>query len=173
MLAAATTTAAAVALLTGPAAPPGHAPTTPAVDRAAREVAATTVALPPAAAQVPAPAAVPAGCPPRAAACVDRGSNQAWLQHRGRVTYGPVPVSLGGRGHRTPTGIFRVAWKAPHWVSTEYGIPMPWSVFFAAGGIAFHAGPLDRRSHGCVHLRRRAARTFFADLDVGDVVAVR
>ncbi|MDQ1695037.1 MAG: hypothetical protein QOJ03_390, partial [Frankiaceae bacterium] len=72
-----------------------------------------------------------------------------------------------------PRGSFHVAWEAQQWTSTEYGLPMPWSVFFATGGIAFHAGPLDVRSHGCVHLRPRAARRFFRYLHPGDKVVVR
>lgn len=88
------------------------------------------------------------------------------------MTFGPVRTGFARRGQRTPHGVFRVAWKAPHWVSTEYGIPMPWSVFFAAGGIAFHAGPLDQPSHGCVHLPPAAAHRFFEELAVGDRVDV-
>jgi hypothetical protein len=105
-------------------------------------------------------------------ACVDRNARIAWLTRRGEVLLGPVPVSLGGPGHRTPRGRFHVEWKAADWTSTEYGLPMPWSVFFAAGGIAFHAGPLDKASHGCVHLRRHDASRFFDRLHVDDVVIV-
>lgn len=96
----------------------------------------------------------------------------AWLQHDGEVTYGPVPVALGGPGHRTPKGTFRVAWKDAEHTSRTYGIDMPWSVFFAVGGIAFHEGPLDQASHGCVHLGTAAARRFFAELHPGDRVQV-
>jgi hypothetical protein len=111
-------------------------------------------------------------CRPTAAACVDLRRRLAWLQAGGRVSYGPVPTGTAMPGHRTPRGLFRVAWKAPQWVSTEYGIPMPWSVFFATGGIAFHAGPLGEPSHGCVHLAPAAARHFFDALAVGDRVDV-
>src|SRR4051812_34315529 len=68
-------------------------------------------------------------CPPTARACVDLRHHLAWLQVRGRVAYGPVRIGTGRAGQPTPRGHFRVAWKGPHWVSTEYGIPMPWSVF--------------------------------------------
>jgi hypothetical protein len=112
-------------------------------------------------------------CPPSARACVDIRHHLAWLQRDGAPTYGPVPIAVGGPGHRTPRGTFHVAWKARDWTSTEYGLPMPWSVFFAAGGIAFHGGSLRHPSHGCVHLRRRDARAFFERLDVGAVVVVR
>jgi lipoprotein-anchoring transpeptidase ErfK/SrfK len=75
-------------------------------------------------------------------------------------------------GHPTPTGSFHVAWKAEYTRSTIYDIPMPYSVFFATGGIAFHEGPLDEPSHGCVHLAHADAQAFFAALKVGDQVVV-
>jgi lipoprotein-anchoring transpeptidase ErfK/SrfK len=115
---------------------------------------------------------VPAGCARTAVACVSTRHRLAWLQDQGRLTYGPVRVSLGGAGHRTPTGSFRVAWKDEEHTSSSYGISMPFSVFFAHGGIAFHEGPLDERSHGCVHLGPVAARAFFAGLVRGDRVQV-
>lgn len=88
------------------------------------------------------------------------------------MTYGPVPVSLGTRRDPTPRGTFHVAWKDAVHTSSTYGIPMPHAVFFAAGGVAFHEGPLDERSHGCVHLSRTAAAAFFAGLGRGDRVEV-
>ncbi|MDT7666305.1 MAG: hypothetical protein QOD04_5861, partial [Pseudonocardiales bacterium] len=50
--------------------------------------------------------------------------------------------------------------------------PMPWSVFFAAGGIAFHTGSLRAQSSGCIHLSDATAKRFFGNLTVGDVVQV-
>jgi lipoprotein-anchoring transpeptidase ErfK/SrfK len=49
---------------------------------------------------------------------------------------------------------------------------MPWSVFFADGGIAFHTGSLRAESNGCVHLANSNAKRFFAFLRVGDRVQV-
>jgi hypothetical protein len=115
---------------------------------------------------------VPSGCPRAADACVSTKDRLAWLQDEGRVTYGPVRVSLGGPGHRTPKGSFRVAWKDEEHTSSSYGIEMPYSVFFAHGGIAFHEGSLDEPSHGCVHLDRAAAQRFFDALGHGDRVRV-
>jgi lipoprotein-anchoring transpeptidase ErfK/SrfK len=83
-----------------------------------------------------------------------------------------VRISTGMAGHPTPTGSFQVAWKAEYTRSTIYDIPMPYSVFFATGGIAFHEGPLDEPSHGCVHLSHVDAQAFFAALKVGDQVVV-
>jgi lipoprotein-anchoring transpeptidase ErfK/SrfK len=109
----------------------------------------------------------------QARACVDTAHRKAWLQHHGRITYGPVPISLGRRGHRTPQGHFRVAWKDEVHTSSIHGTPMPYAVFFATGGIAFHQGSLHAPSYGCVHLSRTAAKRFFRALDVGDRVVVR
>jgi lipoprotein-anchoring transpeptidase ErfK/SrfK len=50
--------------------------------------------------------------------------------------------------------------------------PMPWSVFFADGGIAFHAGNPARASAGCIHLPQADAQAWFEFLQVGDQVQV-
>ncbi|MCL2586112.1 MAG: L,D-transpeptidase family protein [Streptosporangiales bacterium] len=109
-------------------------------------------------------------CPPSAAACADLTAHAAWLQDGGKVTYGPVRMEPGepGTPSATPAGTFHVQWKAgPHFVSSEYGDPMPWATFFAPGGVAFHGGSLTRASHGCVHLTIASARYFQARLPVG------
>jgi lipoprotein-anchoring transpeptidase ErfK/SrfK len=97
---------------------------------------------------------------------------QAWLQYGGKLAYGPVRVGLGRPSHPTPHGRFRVAWKDAEHTSSTYGLDMPYSVFFAFGGVAFHQGPLDEPSHGCVHLAPAAAARFFTALQRGDRVHV-
>jgi lipoprotein-anchoring transpeptidase ErfK/SrfK len=73
----------------------------------------------------------------------------------------------------TPRGIFHVAWKAgAHYISTSYNVPIPYAVFFAAGGVAFHAGSLTESSHGCIHLTLAAARYYNEHLPVGAEVVV-
>ena len=112
-------------------------------------------------------------CPPAASACADLRDHLTWLQTRGRITYGPVPMEPGGPADPTPRGVFHVAWKAgPHYISTSFGIPIPYAVFFAPGGIAFHAGSLTTSSHGCVHLTLASARYFHDHLPDGAEVAV-
>ena len=111
-------------------------------------------------------------CSAMASACVDIAAKKAWLQDSSGVTFGPVPIETGQAGHETPTGTFHVSWKALYTVSTIYGIPMPHAVFFAAGGIAFHEGPLDVPSHGCVHLAAADAIAFFDALKPGNEVDV-
>ena len=112
-------------------------------------------------------------CPPAALACADLRDHLTWLQSRGHITYGPVRMEPGGPGDPTPRGVFHVAWKAgPHYVSTSFGIPIPYAVFFAPGGIAFHAGSLTTSSHGCVHLSLPSARYYHDHLPEGAEVAV-
>ena len=50
---------------------------------------------------------------------------------------------------------------------------MPWAVFFAPGGIAFHEGRKETPSAGCVRLSAADAEIFFHALQIGDRVEVR
>ena len=55
----------------------------------------------------------------------------------------------------------------------DRGLRMPYSVFFAEGGVAFHQGSRDTPSAGCVKLTETDARHYFGALEVGDQVQVR
>ncbi len=124
-----------------------------------------------AAAAVGSSAATPCGS--SAAACISLSSQRAWLMNGGQVSYGPTPITSGRPGHRTPPGMFRVLWKdKDHRSSLFNNAPMPYSVFFTNSGIAFHQGSLRVPSHGCIHLSRDAAVTFFNRLSTGQVVQV-
>jgi lipoprotein-anchoring transpeptidase ErfK/SrfK len=106
---------------------------------------------------------------------VDLSDRLTWLQSDGRITYGPVRMEPGppGTPHATPRGTFHVQWKAgPDYTSTEYGDPMPYAVFFAPGGVAFHGGSLIRLSHGCIHLSTDTARYYHDHLPIGAEVKV-
>jgi len=117
--------------------------------------------------------AAAAGVPCRVGvrACVRLSTNQAWLMRGGKVLTGPVRVSHGRPGFRTPPGTFRVSFLDQDHISTVYDQPMPYSVFFN-GDIAFHQGSVRSTSHGCIHLSAATARTFFGELRPGDVVQV-
>lgn len=110
-------------------------------------------------------------CSAAARACVDLSTQQAWLMRDGVVDYGPVAVRTGRPSAPTAPGTFHVTFKDLHHVSTIFHAAMPYSVFFH-GGDAFHEGSLRVSSHGCVHLSRAAASTFFNTLRVGDEVQV-
>jgi lipoprotein-anchoring transpeptidase ErfK/SrfK len=114
-------------------------------------------------------------CPAAATACVDLTRHITWLQSAGNVIFGPVRAEPGppGSAHATPRGTFQVSWKAgPGFISNIYHDPMPWAVFFAAGGIAFHGGSLTTPSHGCVHLTTENAHYYNDYLPVGAEVVV-
>ncbi|MGI9001860.1 MAG: L,D-transpeptidase, partial [Pseudonocardia sp.] len=69
---------------------------------------------------------------------------------------------------------FHVMWKDQDHYSAEFDdAPMPFSVFFAEGGIAFHEGNVETTSAGCVRLTEEDAIAFFDYLAVNDAVQVR
>ena len=144
--------------------------------RIASAVGAACVALVGAVGPAQAAAPAPVGgtpCTAVARACVDLGTKTAWLIDGGEIVRGPVPVSIGGPGQETPRGDFRVEWRNRNHRSAEFGgAPMPFAVFFAQGGIAFHEGNLYSDSAGCVRLERSQAEAFYAFLQVEDRVEV-
>jgi len=113
-------------------------------------------ANPPAPAGGPAAPTLVAGtpCTTTAKACVDLNRGTAWLIDNGTVTRGTVQ------------------WKAEQYTSREYLTQMPYSVFFADGGVAFHEGRQDTYSGGCVKLTHDNAVAWFNYLQVGDQVQV-
>jgi lipoprotein-anchoring transpeptidase ErfK/SrfK len=111
-------------------------------------------------------------CTATAKACVDIAEGRAWLFDNGDVTRGPVHIMTGDEEDPTPIGTFHVQWKAEQYTSRQYLVQMPYSVFFADGGIAFHEGRQDTASGGCVKLGHEDAVAWFAYLQVGDEVQV-
>lgn len=118
-------------------------------------------------------------CTVTARSCVDLESQKAWLFKDGTIIRGPVAISSGGNGEETPIGHpFRVYRKDKYHKSGESRLPngqpapMPWSVFFADGGVAFHGGDPNRSSAGCIHLPTVEAQAWFNYLQIGDQVQV-
>ena len=119
-------------------------------------------------------------CTAAATACVSLAGKHAWLIKDGAIFRGPVPISSGGAGKETPTGDgFTVLNKDKDFKSTEFKMPngqpapMPYSVFFEPGGIAFHAGNPNVASAGCIHLNLADAMAFYNYLQVGNNVQVK
>lgn len=164
-----------------PAAAPVEPAPVPALAPPATTSATPTPTAPPAVAVAvakpaakPAPAGLASGTPCKAtvAACVKLSTRQAWLVEDGKAVYGPVPITSGRAGWRTPPGMFAVTFKNINHKSRLFNnAPMPYSVFFN-GGIAFHQGSLSQTSHGCIHLSKAAAQTFFRSLSRGEPVQV-
>ena len=118
-------------------------------------------------------------CSVSAKACVDLDSQRAWLLKDGKIMRGPVKIASGGNGEETPVGhSLRVYRKEKDHLSKESRLangqpaPMPWSVFFEDGGIAFHSGSPNRSSGGCIHLEPADAEAWFNYLQIGDQVQV-
>jgi lipoprotein-anchoring transpeptidase ErfK/SrfK len=111
-------------------------------------------------------------CTATARACVALNERRAWLLDGGNVVRGPVAIQHGDAQDPTPLGTFKVQWKAEQYTSREYLTQMPYSVFFADGGIAFHEGTQDTPSAGCVKLDNENAKAFFYFLQVGDEVQI-
>lgn len=167
------------------------APTTAAAEPASPESASPESAAPQAdesaapETQPRAPSSIPARaaagpslvagtpCTTTAKACVDLAERHAWLIEDGAIRRGPVSIMIGDEIDPTPQGTFAVEWKAEEWTSREYLTQMPYSVFFAEGGIAFHEGSQETNSAGCVKLTHDHAMAWFQYLQVGDEVQVR
>ncbi len=118
-------------------------------------------------------------CTITAHACVDLETKKAWLLKDGMIIRGPVRIGIGGPGEETPIGhSLRVYLKDKDHKSQESRLPngqpapMPWSVFFNDGGIAFHGGDPRRASAGCIRLPITDAQAWFDYLQVGDQVQV-
>jgi len=118
-------------------------------------------------------------CSITAKSCVDLDSQRAWLIKDGKIMRGPVKIASGGNGEETPVGhSLRVYRKEKDHLSQESRLPngqpapMPWSVFFEDGGIAFHSGSPSRSSGGCIHLEPVDAEAWFNYLQIGDQVQV-
>lgn len=107
-------------------------------------------------------------------ACVDLSAKRAWLKYKGSSTvYGPVRISSGMPGYRTPTGTFTVKFKDKDYWSKQFDAPMPYSVFFTWQGHAFHYGSVQTQSHGCIRNTMTPAKKFFWHLQVGDKIQIR
>jgi lipoprotein-anchoring transpeptidase ErfK/SrfK len=140
----------------------------------------TTTTVPPTTRHTVTTQAAPANPPAYAAgvpchittgACADLSTHKAWIVRDGQVVYGPVSALGGKSSYPTPAGTFHVLSKSKNYFSKEFQAPMPYAVFFYPGD-AFHVGSLSTPSHGCIHLSRSAAQTFFADLQVGETVQI-
>lgn len=107
--------------------------------------------------------------------CVDLKSQTVWIAKRGLTTWGPYAIRSGRDGYETRKGSFHVQSKDIDHVSSIFGSPMPYAMFFS-GGQAFHISdrylydPLG--SHGCVHILPKVAQAMWDRVHVGTAVQV-
>jgi hypothetical protein len=109
--------------------------------------------------------------------CIDKTARRlAWVVDGGirRV----LDVRFGSEYTPTREGTFSVFWKHVDHVSTLYGSPMPYAMFFSRGQAVHYSSDFAARgyagaSHGCVNVRDRAGiQALYAEVRVGDRVVV-
>jgi lipoprotein-anchoring transpeptidase ErfK/SrfK len=107
--------------------------------------------------------------------CVDLTSQTVWIAKLGVTAWGPYAIRSGRDGYETRRGSFHVQSKDINHVSSIFGSPMPYAMFFS-GGQAFHTSdrylydPLG--SHGCVHILPKVAQDMWDRVHVGTAVQV-
>ena len=109
--------------------------------------------------------------------CIDKTARRlAWVVDGSLQRV--LDVRFGSEYTPTREGTFTVFWKHIDHVSTLYGSPMPYSMFFSRGQAVHYSSDFAARgyagaSHGCVNVRDRAGiRTLYAEVRVGDSVVV-
>ena len=99
-------------------------------------------------------------------------------QYFGTYEYGRLiywgAISSGKNGS-TPTGLFKVKWKAIDYYSKEYDAAMPFAVNFSEAGYFFHQQSLPGKpaSHGCVRLIMEDAKALFHWSRKNDLVIIK
>ena len=97
---------------------------------------------------------------------IDKSSQRMSVSVDGAPRYN-WPVSTGGGGYGTPSGVFQPQSMARmHYSRKYYNSPMPHSIFFTKVGHAIHGTDSESRlgtpaSHGCVRLSRANASTLY------------
>jgi lipoprotein-anchoring transpeptidase ErfK/SrfK len=108
--------------------------------------------------------------------CVDLTHQTVWVMKGGKVTYKPTVTRTGMKGHRTPTGTFKINKRTKKEWSDPYKVWMPyWQRF--VGGVGLHQTTTYlhdgwRGSHGCVNLLPADAKYLYGKLKMGTTVKV-
>jgi lipoprotein-anchoring transpeptidase ErfK/SrfK len=108
--------------------------------------------------------------------CVDLTHQTVWVMKGGKVYFKPTVTRTGMKGHRTPTGTFKINKRTTKEWSNPYKVWMPyWQRF--VGGIGLHQTTTYlhdgwRGSHGCVNLLPSDAKYLYGKLKIGTTVKV-
>ena len=103
-------------------------------------------------------------------------SAQRALLYRNGVPIAASTVSTGGKGRRTPTGVFTILQKeVVHRSRTYDDAPMPYMQRLTWKGVAMHAGHVSGHpaSHGCIRLPRGFAKRLYGITRLGTPVMIR
>jgi lipoprotein-anchoring transpeptidase ErfK/SrfK len=109
-------------------------------------------------------------------------STQTMQAYSGENLLFTTSVSTGKEFFETEPGWYRIERKDKDAISKKYpeatktrpagGAKMAWACFFSPDGKALHAGRIDQRSHGCVHLQHKIAEYVFEHSTTGTWVVV-
>lgn len=116
-------------------------------------------------------------CTTGRALCVDKTSRTIRWVVDGEV-HKTMAVRFGSQYTPTREGLFRVEYKSRNHVSSLYGSPMPFAMFFSRGQAVhyssdFAAVGYSGASHGCVNVRDYdGLEKLFDQVEVGDKVVV-
>jgi lipoprotein-anchoring transpeptidase ErfK/SrfK len=108
--------------------------------------------------------------------CVDLTHQTVWVMSGGKVKAKPTVTRTGMKGHRTPTGTFKINKRTKKEWSNPYKVWMPyWQRF--VGGVGLHQTTTYlhdawRGSHGCVNLLPSDAKYFYSFGKIGMTVKV-
>ena len=108
--------------------------------------------------------------------CVDLTHQTVWVMKNGKVKAKPTVTRTGMKGHRTPTGTFKINKRTKKEWSNPYKVWMPyWQRF--VGGVGLHQTTTYlhdgwRGSHGCVNLLGSDAKYFYSFGKIGMTVKV-
>jgi hypothetical protein len=123
------------------------------------------------------PGALDPRCRTGRALCIDKSSRTLRWVVDGKVLR-TVDVRFGASYSPTRDGVFHVYWKHADHVSSLYGSPMPYSMFFSRGQAIHYSSDFAARgyagaSHGCVNVRDYdAVKWLFSQVREGDRVVI-
>jgi len=89
--------------------------------------------------------------------CASKRQRKLWMVHNGRILI-TLDARFGRASEPTAEGVHTIYWKDKNHVSSVYGSPMPYSMFFHRGQAIHYSSDFSRRgwngaSHGCINIR--------------------
>jgi len=109
---------------------------------------------------------------------IDLDTQTAYAYEHGEIVMSGQ-VSTGKRGHRTPTGYYRILEKKRHhrsniWPKPRGGAKMDYMLRLTNSGIAMHLGPVREQpvSHGCIRMKSGFAQRLWKWAEVGTEVEI-
>jgi lipoprotein-anchoring transpeptidase ErfK/SrfK len=108
--------------------------------------------------------------------CISLTRQTVWVMRKGKVLVKPTVTRTGMKGHRTPTGTFKISQHVKREYSEKYKVWMPyWQRFSGGNGLhqtTTYLHDMWRGSHGCVNLLAADAKQLYGIGKVGTTVKV-